>query len=96
MKVTKLDRRYNGHMIFKYVVEPNVIGKDERIEEFKGWREWCWSVFGPSSELGFVRMRPGQIKMESDQVWCWDTDFSNLRLYFKDDPTLSAFVLKWG
>jgi hypothetical protein len=96
MKVTKLDRRFNGHHIFKYVIEPNVIGKEEKIEEFKQWREWSWLVFGPSSELRFIRIQPGQIKMESTRVWCWDTEFGNLRLYFKNDETLSAFMLKWS
>lgn len=96
MKVIKLDRRYNGHMVFKYVVEPDMYGKDERIEEFKTWREWCWSVFGPSSELGFIRMVPGKTKMESDRVWSWDTEFNNLRLYLKDDATLSAVMLQWS
>jgi hypothetical protein len=96
MKVIKLDRRYNGHNIFKYVIEPNVIGKDDRIKEFKQWREWCWEVFGPSSELGFVQIRPATPYMESTRVWCWDTEFDNLRLYFKDDATLSAVMLQWG
>lgn len=105
MKVTKLDRRYNCNHIMKYMVETTydfMGGTDARAKKFVGWREWCWSVFGPSSETKWLVLRPvpagtdGQCRMVTDSRWAWDTEHGNQRLYFKDDETLSAFMLQWG
>ena len=105
MKVTKLDRRYNCNHIMKYMVETTydfMGGTDSRAKKFVGWREWCWSVFGPSSETKWLVLRPvpagtdGQCRMVTDSRWAWDTEHGNQRLYFKDDETLSAFMLQWG
>ena len=28
--------------------------------------------------------------------WCWHTEDTNMRLYFKDDETASAFSFQWS
>ena len=105
MKVTKLDKRHNCHRIMKYHVEvtyKHLWGNDNRIELFKEWRNWCWEVFGPGTETKWIVVKPedagteGQCQMVSKNRWAWQTEFKEMRLYFKDDETLSAFMLQWG
>jgi len=105
MKVTKLDRRHNCYLIMKYHVEINfkhLWGNENRIELFKEWRAWCWEVFGPGTEIKWIVIHPvdagpnGQCQMVSKGNWAWNTEFGGMRLYFRDDETLSAFMLKWG
>jgi hypothetical protein len=104
MKVTKLDRRHNCHRIMKYHVEVtlDIWGSDARIERFKAWRAWCWEAFGPGCETKWITIRPeevgrnGECQMVSTTCWAWQTEFKEMRLYFKNDETLSAFMLQWG
>lgn len=105
MKVTKLDKRHNCYRIMKYHVEPTydfMGGRDALIEKFKEWRSWCWEVFGPGCETKWITIRPvevgteGQCQMESTTRWAWHTEHDEMRLYFKDDETLSAFVFQWS
>ena len=103
MKVTKLDRRHNCYRIMKYHVEVtfDIWGSDARIERFKEWRAWCWEVFGPGVETKWITIHAvdagpnGQCEMESTTRWAWQSEFKEMRLYFKDDETLSAFVFQW-
>ena len=104
MKVTKLDRRHNCHRVMRYHVEPTydfMGGRDALIEKFKAWRNWCWEVFGPGCETKWIIIHPvdagteGQCQMESTTRWAWQTEFKEMRLYFKDDETLSAFMFQW-
>ena len=105
MKVTKLDRRHTCYNIMAYHVEvtyKHLWGNDNRIELFKEWRNWCHKVFGPGCETKWIviRAKPagneGQCQMESTTRWAWHTEHDEMRLYFKDDETLSAFMLQWG
>ena len=104
MKVTKLDRRHNCHRIMKYHVEVtfDIWGSDARIERFKAWRAWCWEAFGPGCETKWITIRPeevgpnGECQMVSTTRWAWQTEFKEMRLYFKDDETLSAFMFQWS
>lgn len=104
MKITKLDRRHNCYNIMKYHVETtlDIQGSDTRIEHFKRWRAWCWEAFGPGTETKWIVITPidagnnGECRMESTTRWAWHTEYGEMRLYFKDDETLSAFMLQWG
>lgn len=104
IKVTKLDKRHNCYRIMKYHVEVtyDIWGSDNRISKFKQLREWCWDVFGPGCETKWILLTPveagtdGQCHMESTTRWAWQTEFKEMRLYFKDDETLSAFIFQWG
>ena len=104
MKITQLDRRHNCHGIMQYYVEVgyNTEGCDARIELFKQWRDWCWQVFGPDTETKWILLRPeeagpnGECQMVTTTRWAWQTEFKEMRLYFKDDATLSGFLLQWS
>lgn len=104
MKVTKLDRRHTCYGIMQYHVETtfDMRGSDMRIEHFKKWRNWCWEAFGPGCETKWITITPresgneGQCRMESTTRWAWYTEYNEMRLYFKDDETLSAFMFQWG
>ena len=104
MKVTKLDRRHNCNHIMKYYVETtlDIWGSDERAKLFIRWRNWCWEAFGPGCETKWLIVKPvpvgnlGQCTMGTDSRWAWQTEFKEQRLYFRDDETLSAFMLQWG
>lgn len=103
MKVTKLDRRHSCHRIMKYHVEVtlDIWGSDNRIAKFKELRAWCWEAFGPGTESKWIVIHPvddgnGQCHMEARERWAWQTEFKEMRLYFKDDETLSAFLFHWN
>jgi len=76
-------------------------GCDNRIELFKSWRSWCWEAFGPGVESKWILLRPedlgdGKCQMVSLNRWAWQTEFKEMRLYFRDDETLSAFMFQWS
>lgn len=104
MKVTKLDKRHNCYRIMKYYVETtlDIWGSDARIEHFKGWRSWCWETFGPGCETKWITITPrdagdnDECRMESTTRWAWHTEHGEMRLYFKTDIELSAFLLRWS
>jgi len=101
MKLVKLDRRHTGHQFLAYYVEPGrtwAIGKstEERVEQFFEWRNWCWEVFGPGVERKWITLHPTGKGLESLNRWCWHTEYDEMRLYFKDEATASAFMFHWN
>lgn len=104
MKVTRLDRRHNGHGIMSYYVEPaHAVGRyrDDRVTEFKHARIWAWDAFGPGCELDLVVVTPvpagdnGECRMAAQERWAWSTTDSRFRIYLRDDTELAWFRLKW-
>ena len=85
-KITKLDRRHNGHLQFKFIVTPDVIGRNEVVKEFIELRNWCWENFGPSSEREWAN--PGA-------TWAWESTFGNRRIYLKGEAESTFFALKF-
>jgi hypothetical protein len=85
--VTKLDRRHNGHTEFKYSISPTPRDYIESRRLLTELRIWCWTTFGPSSELGWS---------ETPQLWAWDTEHGNKRIYLKSDAEMTFFKLKFG
>lgn len=107
-KITKTDRRHNGHNIMKYIVEPDWdlgTSKDDRIQWFKNMRTELWGNFGPGSELKFVTLTfdkkpnvlicPEDPSIRSVERWAWDTEFGHMRLYLKSDAEMTFFRLKY-
>lgn len=107
-KVTKTDRRHNGHNIMKYIVEPDWglgTSKDDRICWFKDMRAWLWENYGPGCELKHVMLTfnktpdvlvcPEDPSINSVERWAWDTEFGHMRLYLKSDAELTFFNLKF-
>ena len=95
MRIIRLDKRHTGHGIFTHMVEPYGRG-NEPFEQFQAWRIWCWETFGASSERGYVKLVPGAQGMRADVCWCWYTEYHNFRLYFRDEATFGAFLLRWS
>ena len=77
------------------MVEPYGRGT-EPFKQFQEWRVWCWETLGASSERGYVELVPGEQGMRSNVCWCWYTEYNNFRLYFRDEATFSAFLLRWS
>jgi hypothetical protein len=100
VKLVKLDKRHTAYGIMKYYVEPFdqwIYGKDGQVRQFQEWRTWCWEAFGPGVERKFVTLTHLQSnKLEAIERWCWHTEDDNMRLYFKDDETASAFSFQWS
>jgi hypothetical protein len=96
--VKKLDRRYSGHRIFKYIVEPvydrKVLSEMSTVRErFVGWRDFCWTSFGPGMEREWA-VHLENIKRINQPKWAWDTNYG-YRLYIRGDEELVLFELKF-
>jgi hypothetical protein len=92
--VTRLDRRHNGHLKFKYSVSP--VDRDfiQSSRDFQAVREWAWSTYGPSMERDWAQSIVHVDK--NDLIWAWDTEHGNKRLYLKSDAELTLFQLKFN
>ena len=98
--IQRVDRRFNGHVYFKYIVMPTHRRGDStwrfttsRITFYK-WREWCCEVFGPAMEREWACGLMYQNKIPA-QSWAWDTGLGNKRLYLKGDEELTLFELRF-
>ena len=91
----QLDRRHNGYSRFKYRV--TIGGEDQfyRTENLNEIRDWCWQIWGSSSEL--ENAWPELFKDQRTVVWCWRYELSERRgyIYLKNDEQASFFKLKW-
>ena len=99
-KPKKLDKRYNGGGIFKYMVDVrrsidpdynfSANNRIKRLNEFVDMRIWAWDTWGPSCEIA------SYIPLEKDYVWSWDQEHSNMRVYLMSDKEMAWFVLRWS
>ncbi len=105
-KVKKLDSRYTGNQHFKYLLDfdtgrgnPNIINLDNPRIELQKARNWFWTNYGPSGEYEYWatcnHVYAGNPKLETlvSNVWAWDTDYNNYRIYVQNDEILSHWVL---
>jgi hypothetical protein len=91
-RITKLDKRHSGHLLYKYSVAPiwhSAYTYNDAIydQKFVNARNWCWKTWGPSSELTIPFL---------NVYWAWDTEFKHRRIYLKDDEELTFFKLKFN
>ena len=86
-KITQLDRRHTGYMFYKYSVSPVTLDRIRGMEQLVELRNWCWTTFGPSAEIGFTKM---------GSAWAWDTEHGYRRIYIKSDEEMTFFRLKFG
>lgn len=93
-RVIRLDRRYNGHLKFKYAIDTAVIPRLEQQRVFQALREWAWATYGPSMELGWVLEQSNY--NETEPIWAWETDYGKKRLYLKGDAELTFWQLKFN
>ena len=98
-KITKLDRRHNGHQMFSHNIDYNVgfIGgtlysREHRVKLFAQHREWFWEKFGPSSELGIFAVTHWSPFPEDKQLWAWHSDGMALKIYVSE-KALDFFLL---
>lgn len=96
-KITKLDRRYNGHKFMKYAIETtyDLGGRDERIKAFKNMRVWLWENYGPGAELKYIELQVNDTGIEAKERWAWDTEHGNERMYLKSDEEMTFFKMKF-
>jgi len=99
-EIQRVDKRFNGHGYFKYIVSPVYRRGDttwlyttSRLQ-FQEWREWCRATFGPAMEREWACGLMYQNKLVS-QAWAWDTEHGNKRLYLRGDEELTVFELKF-
>jgi hypothetical protein len=100
-KLKKLDKRYNGSNLFKFVAIPDhskgiafisgLVRRSQEQREFSEIRKWCWSQWGPSCELRLYR----DDTEWTNPLWCWDSEHDNLRIYLQSDKEAAWFKLKW-
>ena len=83
MKTLKLDKRYNGHTIFKYGIQ---FHKSE-AKKFIEVRNWCWQNWGPGAEIEHHQLEPN--------VWSWECSQWNRRIYLQTEKEYNWFILKW-
>ena len=86
-RVTKLDRRHNGYNFYKYSISPNTVDQIKGGELLIKVRNWLWSTYGPSAEIGLT---------QRGSIWAWDTEFGHRRIYIKGDEELAMFKLKFS
>jgi hypothetical protein len=92
----RLDRRHKGYDRFESRVEIGGRTRPDRIQNFNEIREWCWSVWGASSEL--ENCREGHFKDSDRQVqWCWRIvpDERSGYIYLRGSQEANFFRLKW-
>lgn len=92
MQLTKLDRRFDGNDRFSHRVQFLSYSAATRVHTQQTWikvRNWLWTQFGPSAELGLAR--PYNFQGQQPK-WAWDSDKS--AIYLKDEA-LAMFLLKW-
>lgn len=74
-------------MWYKYSVSPITIDHIRSAELLNAVRNWMWTTYGPSAEMGYTT---------KNLVWAWDTEHGNRRIYLKSDAELTLFKLKFG
>lgn len=103
--VEKLDRRYNGSLLWKHrlcFTRKYTENQYDTFRYFHQFRIWMTETYGPSCErdlwtsiaLGF-QVQGGE---SFAAPWCWHTDRDSpgtQYIYIKDDTILSNITLKW-
>lgn len=92
-KITKLDRRYTGHQMFKYRVHPfpQKLSHFHPVvrESFRKALWWSWEQWGPSVPLHMINN-------EDDFLWTWNSEDYRKHIFFKGDEQLTLFVLSFS
>ncbi len=92
-RITKLDKRYNGHQLFRYRVSPFATNfphyHNNNSKMFRDAFWWAWDQWGPSLPLHMVTA-------DDDFVWSWSSEEYRKQVFFKDDEQLTLFVLAFS
>lgn len=89
MKISKLDSRHTGNQWFTHRVsfEGHLQG---RINNLSKSREWLWTTFGPSREVGSI----GFMDPTARPVWAWETNYSYFRIYLTGQALTQFLLIK--
>jgi len=89
MKISKLDSRHTGNQWFTHRVsfEGHLQG---RINSLSKSREWLWTTFGPSREVGSI----GFMDPTARPVWAWETNYSYFRIYLTGQALTQFLLIK--
>ena len=109
--VKKLDKRNTGSGEWAYYITIHAGHTQHPINKDLVWylvrnqyqeiREWCWQTWGSSKELNewlrsnFHLMTNGENSPCQNAHWCWITDQSYSRIYFRTDKEIMLFKLRW-
>lgn len=89
MKLTKLDKRYDGNERFTHRVEFRGGNRSQTLTQWVNTRNWLWEQYGPSAELFLARP---EFFNDVQPKWAWDSEKSAIYL---QQEALTMFLLKW-
>lgn len=91
MKLSKSDRRMNGHKEFTHYVN----FPTQEVQKFVEIRRWCDQQWGPSVELD-IHLKYAVLRNEH---WIWSCHYTlaggTSRIYLTGEKEASWFGLKW-
>ena len=89
IKVTKLDSRHTGSHWFTHRVtfEGHYQGC---INSLSKSREWLWTTFGPSREVGSI----GYMDPNTRPQWAWETNYNYFRIYLSGQALTQYLLVK--
>lgn len=90
----KIDRRYNGGTIYRYMILVNSRVLIEEIRTFNEIRKWCESIWGYSYELHDAWAWE---VLHDYPLWTWanDSKDSKRAIYLKTDKEYMLAKLRW-
>lgn len=90
----KIDRRYNGGTIYRYMILVNSRDLIEEIRTFNEIRKWCESIWGYSYELHDAWAWE---VLHDYPLWTWanDSKDSKRAIYLKTDKEYMLAKLRW-
>ena len=103
--IIKLNGSYTGYPHFKYALNfkmanSGVQRRYYNISQFQKTRVWFWDNFGPSMEIEMWLVFYKPFVKENDykfpnvvKTWAWQTSDNKLRIYCRDDETLSHLLI---
>jgi len=88
----KIDRRYNGGSIYRYMISVNSRDPIEEIKTFNEIRKWCESIWGDSYEL-----HDAWAHGSDWPIWTWANDSKDKKraIYLKTDKECMLAKLRW-
>jgi hypothetical protein len=99
IEIRKTDKRHAGHDHFAYVLEiksnPGKFDRQLRRFEFNQVREWAWQTYGASCDREHWLNMNENNRFPVNPLWCWHTEFNELKIYFATDKEANWAKLKW-
>lgn len=91
-RLSKLDRRHNGHQYFTHRVAIEGDWKSMQ-KNFVAARTWLWDSFGASCEVGYMHWSWVDNGLATPK-WAWDSEYNHMRLYLTDEVLTKFLMMK--